>query len=86
MVDYAPMTVEKFYQRLLVDRIFLRKRDIEGIVSVLEHDLPKLSELVRFQMAYEQAAQLHERVAPMRSRPADYTGQWNGVDLRKKAC
>ena len=86
MVDYAPMTVENFYQKLLVDRIFLRRRDIEGIVAKIEHDFPKMSELVRFQIAYEQAAQLHQSVAPMRNRPAEYTGKWNGVDQRREAC
>jgi hypothetical protein len=85
MVEYASMTVENFYKKLLASSIFLRKRDIEGIVAKVLEEFPNGSELVRFQIAYERAAQLHQQVAPMRNRPAAYTGAWDGVEHRR-AC
>ncbi len=83
MTEYSPLTAEKFYQKLISDKIILRREDIGAIVKEVEAEYPRESEIVRLQKAYEKVEVLYKKVDSIRRARTPYTGQWNGVDQRR---
>lgn len=85
MDNYSTLTVQRFHERLVASNILLRKSDIENIVKDVKTSHPSTSDIIRYQVAYEKAADLFYRVIPLRKMEAAYSGSWNGVEQRK-AC
>lgn len=79
------LTVPRFHEKLVASNILLRMSDIEKIVKEVQSSNPSVSDIVRYQVAYEKAVELYVQVSPLRMVKGTYLDKWDGVNKRK-AC
>jgi len=82
MGNYA-LTIEKLHVNLIKNRVFLRRSDIERIITRIEERYPCDSEILRFERAYG-IAYRYERmmIQPLRLAASTYSESWDGRERR----
>ena len=78
---YIPL--KKFCDELVKNNITLRESDVAAIVNRIEEEASRISQTVRIQKAYEEAARQFEEVS--RKRKTDGSDGWDGIDRRAAA-